>query len=293
MLGCGISVSPTIDEALRGEGNAASEQDAKPFWAEYISTLAKLNSRALLLPAGAVDQIRRISDEVTHFSRILHCPPLLRQLIEQYAGGPIKSMVRAREPMEFERPFLTVITRTQGLRRHTLRDTLMSLAGQSSHDFEIILAVHSGSQPAVDAIREMINEFPSSLRQQIRIISCRRPGRAAPLNDALDQAKGQYITVLDDDDIVLSHWVETFQTLASQSPDSLLRATCARQEFEIANAGGSSSHSRAVSWFSMDWAAAYDPVVHLHTNATPNMSMAFPAAVFLEDGLRFDESLRG
>jgi hypothetical protein len=291
ILLCGISVSPTIDAALRGNGNAASEQDAEPFWAEYISTLAKLNSRALLLPAGAVDQIRRVADEVTRFSRIILGPPLLRQLIEQYAADPIKGMVRAREPMPSERPFLTVITRTQGLRPHTLCDTLMSLAGQSSQDFEIILAVHSESQPAVEAIREMINEFPSSLRQQIRIISCRRPGRAAPLNDALDQAKGQYITVLDDDDFVLSHWVETFQTLASQSPGSLLRATCARQEFEIANPRGSPPHPRAVSWFSMYWPAADDPLFHLHTNATPNMSMAFPAAVFLEDGLRFDESL--
>jgi hypothetical protein len=291
ILLCGISVSPKIEVALSGKGNAASEQDTEPFWAEYISILAKLKSRALLLPAGAVDQIRRVADEVTRFSRIISGEPLLRQLIEQYAGGPIKGMVGARELVPSQRPFLTVITRTQGLRPHTMRDTLMSLAGQTSQDFEIIVVVHSESQPAVDAIREMINEFPSSLRHQIRIISCRRPGRAAPLNDALNQANGQYIAVLDDDDIVLSHWVETFQTLASQSPGSLLRATCARQEFEMANAGASLPHPRAVSWFSMDWPAAYDPLFHLHTNSTPNMSIAFPAAVFLENGLRFDESL--
>jgi hypothetical protein len=290
ILLCGISVSPTIEETLCVNGNAASEQDAEPFWFESISTLAKLNSRALLLPPGALDQIRRVRDEVTLLSRIISGPPLLRQFIEQYAGGPIEGMVQAR-PMLSERPFLTVITRTQGLRPHTLRDTLMSLAGQTSQDFEMILAVHSENQPAVDAIREMVNEFPSSLRQQVRIISCRRPGRAAPLNDALRHAKGEYITVLDDDDLVLSHWVETFQTLATQSPVSLLRATCARQQFETANADGSPPHPRAVSWFSMDWSAAYDPLVHFHTNATPNMSMAFPAAVFLEDGLRFDESL--
>jgi hypothetical protein len=41
----------------------------------------------------------------------------------------------------------------------------------------------------------------------------------------------------------------------------------------------------------MKWPAAYDAVAHLHTNYTPNMSVAFPAALFWEDGLCFDETM--
>src|SRR6516225_4005494 len=127
-------------------------------------------------------------------------------------------------PGKLAAPFLSVITRTQGRRSSMLRDTLMSLAGQACQDFEIILVVHSRDEEAAVATRTLINEFPETMRQRIRVITCERPGRSSPLNDALRHADGQYFAMLDDDDLVLAQWVEAFRQLASAYPGSVVRA---------------------------------------------------------------------
>jgi hypothetical protein len=155
----------------------------------------------------------------------------------------------------------------------------------------LILVVHSTRETIVDTVRTLVAEFPSSFRQRVSIIACDRAGRSAPLNDAIHHANGAYIAALDDDDIALGHWVESYRRLASESPGALLRTTCTRQEFALGAANDILPRWRAVSWFEMKWPAAYDAVVHLHANYTPNMSMAFPATLFREDGLCFDETM--
>jgi glycosyltransferase involved in cell wall biosynthesis len=194
-------------------------------------------------------------------------------------------------PGKLAAPFLSVITRTQGRRSSMLRDTLMSLAGQACQDFEIILVVHSRDEEAAVATRTLINEFPETMRQRIRVITCERPGRSSPLNDALRHADGQYFAMLDDDDLVLAQWVEAFRQLASAYPGSVVRAKCACQEVELSDAGDLGVHARATSWFSTPWPSDYDPIAHLAANFTPNMSVAFPMAVFRDHHLVFDETL--
>jgi glycosyltransferase involved in cell wall biosynthesis len=221
----------------------------------------------------------------------MSAPYILQKLLETYnttrEGDGAKSPQVPLKPA----PFLSIITRTRGSRNETLRDTLMSLAGQTCLDFELIIVVHSDSAPLVDSVRGLVAEFPSTMCEQTRIIVCSRPGRAAPLNDGVASSKGHYIAVLDDDDFVFAHYVETFSTLARQTPGALLRATCTRQDFDMTAAGSFPTHPRAISWFSMPWPATYDAILHVVENQTPFMSVAFPAEVFSADGLCFDESL--
>jgi GT2 family glycosyltransferase/2-polyprenyl-3-methyl-5-hydroxy-6-metoxy-1,4-benzoquinol methylase len=188
-------------------------------------------------------------------------------------------------------PFLTVVTRTQGQRPATLRDTIMSLAGQSDQDFELLIMVHSPDPELVAGMTAIADEFPPGLRSRIRLIPCSRQGRAAPLNDAVMAARGQYIVALDDDDFVFAHWIETFRGLSRDAPGTILRATCARQDFRMDHAEGGHARARALSWFEMPWPGEFEAVWHLYTNYTPFMSVAFPARLFHENGLRFDENL--
>ena len=188
-------------------------------------------------------------------------------------------------------PFLSVITRTRGLRIRTLRDVLMCLCGQSCQDYELIIVVHNGDEAALDAVHALVGEFPDRMRQRVSITACTRPGRAAPLNHGVDRAKGQYIAVLDDDDMVFDHWIETFRKLAGDFPGALVRARCCLQCFEISASGDLPPRPRATSWFTMPWSVSYDALRHLHINDTPIMSVAFPIEVFHKDGLRFDEGL--
>ena len=248
---------------------------------EFPASTAVLNHR---LPIGhfLLDFINRANPHA-----------IVNQFVRLYrvAAPQPQPLLETRDEAAAPGPFLSVITRTLGTRIHTLRDTLMSLAGQTCQDFELILVVHSTKETVLDTVRTLVAEFPSSFRQRVSVISCDRPGRSSPLNDGIRHAKGTYIVALDDDDIALGHWVESYRRLASESPGTLLRTTCTRQEFALGTADDVLPRWRAVSWFEMKWPAAYDAVAHLHTNYTPNMSVAFPAALFWEDGLCFDETM--
>jgi GT2 family glycosyltransferase len=219
--------------------------------------------------------------------------PLLRDFVISQAPDLVHNVGIPREPLADDRMFLSIITRTQGTRIRTLRDVLMCLAGQSCQDFELLIVVHNptASVQAEAEVKALVAEFPPAQRQRIRVLTCTRAGRSAPLNDAASEANGQYIAFLDDDDFVFGHWVETFRDLARETPGAMLRAVCARQDFELAPSDGSNRRPRATSWFRMDWPATYDAVAHLHANFTPFMSLAFPAEAFQRLAFRFDETL--
>jgi hypothetical protein len=220
------------------------------------------------------------------FARLLDDKPLLRELLEAYWPN----LAKGTPGFSPDGPFLSVIIRTQGTRPITLNDALMSLVHQTSQDFEIILVVHSQGVEVAAGVWEAVEEIRRILGNRIKLVTCNRIGRAAPLNDGVAQARGQYVTLLDDDDIALAHWVETFQKLAFQAPSgSLLRAACVRQDFAAAD--NLSAAPQALSEFKSDYPLSFNMLSHLSENSTPAMCVAYPVGVFQQDGLRFDEGL--
>ena len=301
---CGLSVSPAACiTALRTGCDSVRRicdlQRAK-------SLLGRLNSAPILLPSGSAERLEQLARDhaerleqlardncklrvwVLKLEQLVNERPILRSLIAAFCPSWMNEALELKE----DSPFLSVITRTQGQRLYTLRDTLMSLAGQTSQDFEIILVVHSDSEAVNQSVRATVGEFPEILCERISVVTCVRSGRCSPLNDGIELARGRYVAILDDDDIALGNWVETFQQLASEAPaGSLLRSTCTRQDFDITNTGDVPPVPRATSWYTMDWPSTYDPVDHIFTNYTPPMCVAYPIEVFRNDGLRFDENL--
>jgi glycosyltransferase involved in cell wall biosynthesis/2-polyprenyl-3-methyl-5-hydroxy-6-metoxy-1,4-benzoquinol methylase len=317
---CGLHVASPAGETQSG-GDARALVAIDLFDPDYISLLSKLNGRPLLLPSGSAEAINRLAkldadnrelirrlakldtdnreliqstekldNSFKEISNLLGARPALAMFLNTFLSK-LARLAGHRNLVQTDSPFLSVITRTRGIRPHTLRDTLMSLAGQSSQDFEMIIVIHNAAESVLDNIQQLACEFPPSFRDRVRVIACNRPGRSSPLNDAVQHASGAYIVALDDDDIVFAHWVETFKKLAAGSPGSLVRATCVKQDIASVCAGRMPSRPWAVSWFSVAWPRSYDAVAHLHANYTPNMSIAFPAEVFREDGLWFDETL--
>ncbi len=256
----------------------------------YLALLTKINANPLLLPPGSAERIERLS-ELARIGDLVATSPLLSRFVANYssqAAAPVPSAPSNSGPA----PFLSVIIRTQGanVRIATLREALLTLAGQTSQDFEVLLVVHGSDETRYSAVKDLVAEFPSELTERISILQCDRPGRASPINDAIGQARGDYVAVFDDDDLLFAHWVETFEKMATIAPGSMLRAVATRQDFKLVSSGGW-ERARAKSWFSMTWHSTYDAVEHLRSNYTPFMSMAFPAAAFRRLGLRFDESL--
>ena len=188
-------------------------------------------------------------------------------------------------------PFLTVVIRTQGRRTFQLRETLLSLGGQSDDDFDVLIVVHKADEAQEAAVRELVASFPESLSGKTHIVLCAAEGRAAPLNAALGQALGSYVAFLDDDDFVFGHWVETFHESTKENPGKIVRAACVRQHVSWRPDSPLGAHPSPSTWFEIPYPSRYDLLEHLYDNRTPFMSLAFPRSVFRDLGLRFDQSL--
>ncbi|WP_185995383.1 glycosyltransferase family 2 protein [Nocardioides campestrisoli] len=189
-----------------------------------------------------------------------------------------------------QRPFLSIVTRTQGLRPHTLEDVLTCLAAQTDRDFELLLMCHRAAPEAVAATRGVIAEFPAWLRERVRVLEVSRPGRSAPLNDGFQAARGRYLVMLDDDDTVLEHWVETFHRAESEAEGMLLRSVALLQPVRT-DPSTDEFLPRAVAPARREWPLRYEMIDHLRANYSPCMTIAFPRGIFHSLSLRFDETL--
>lgn len=189
-------------------------------------------------------------------------------------------------------PFLTVLTRTQGRRPVTLCDVMVALAAQSCDEFEWLIVGHRLDDAGRAMVLEMLEAAPFALRQRARLIEVERGNRTAPLNEGFAAALGSYVAILDDDDIPMGHWVETFRDLALEAPGQVLRAVAVKQQFDEVTVSGSAHMApRAVSGFVTEYPSRFDWLEHLRMNQTPPVALAFPLAAFIDLGIRFDETL--
>jgi hypothetical protein len=189
------------------------------------------------------------------------------------------------------RPFLSIVTRTQGMRPDTLRDVFLCLSGQSCIDFEHLIVGHRLSIETEALVRGLIAENPGWLRERIRFLKVDHGNRTAPLNAGFAAAAGRYIAVLDDDDLVLGHWVETFKSLAERHSGSILRSGAVYQKYGAAETEFCGSSPRATGEMLTLYPLHFDFFSHLQENRTPPVALAFPRAAFNDLGVTFDETL--
>lgn len=188
------------------------------------------------------------------------------------------------------RPFLSVVVRTQGTRM-TLFDTLTSLAAQHDRDIEVLLMVHSDDPDTLARIEDEVAAFEDGFCQRIAVRQVRGGGRSRPLNEALTSARGRYLAILDDDDIVTPDWVGTFRRLADRSPGRMVRAGCVVQRIVECGPHGTIDFS-VDSGFSADYPGHFDTLDAIRSNRSPPCSYAVPLDAVRVLGVAFDESLR-
>jgi len=217
----------------------------------------------------------------------------VNQLIRAYLPGPARPDTSLLVPREqAAKPFLSIVTRTQGRRPGTLRDVLLCLAAQSCQDFELIVIAHKVSVEQQLVIERLIEDQPAYMRYKTRLILLDRGGRTLPLNVGFEAARGRYTAILDDDDLVFSHWVEVFRDLADQDQaGKLLRAVTMEQDIESLNWSNGVSGFRVVGGLRKTYPSEFDLYTHLTQNYTPPMCYAIPSSVFHDLGVRFDETL--
>ncbi|MFK8024917.1 MAG: glycosyltransferase, partial [Ilumatobacter sp.] len=130
-----------------------------------------------------------------------------------------------------DQPFCSVVVRTQG-ERMSLVDTLTTLAGQTDCDIEVLLLVHHADGEVFAGIESLVDRFDPDFAGRVNLVHLTEGGRSAPLNAALDLARGRYLAVVDDDDVVTCDWIATFRALADQHPGAVLRSGCVVQSME-------------------------------------------------------------
>lgn len=97
-------------------------------------------------------------------------------------------------------PLVSVLIRTIG--RPVLRDALESCANQTYHNLEVVVI-----EDGPGSSRAVIDEFCDRLRIRYKATGA-RTGRARAGNVALQEARGEYLNFLDDDDVFFADHVE-------------------------------------------------------------------------------------
>lgn len=186
--------------------------------------------------------------------------------------------------------FLTVVMRTQGLRPRLLGEALASIGEQTDRDLEVIVVRHHTEASAAAAVGSAVAAAPEWLRERVTVLDLGSGARGAPLNLGFERAAGRYVVALDDDDLALPHWVETFRELHEHAPGRVLRTNALRQDVEAVEGDGGIAVREVVAPREA-WPREFHLLDHLLMNQTPNMTAAFPREVFHDLGERFDEDL--
>lgn len=223
----------------------------------------------------------------THFVRLFEPTwPLSRDT------GDVHTLAHRKAGDAGAAPFLSVLLRTQGERWEMLQESLLCLAAQTCDDFETLLLLHDATQDAAASLARVVEEFHPSFARRVRIIEVHGGGRARPLNVGALAARGQYLAMLDDDDLVFAHWVESFRTGAAQCPGHVVRTPVASQlvAHRPTHWDGGQGYE-VIERPRLFYALAFDHVDHLVDNRTPNNGYAVPRSLVVDLDQGWDESL--
>lgn len=212
------------------------------------------------------------------------------QLVRLCTPGPVEAVQPYVERVDEPRLFLSIVMRTQGKRSDTLAEVMTCLAGQSVADFEVLIVGHKLDVPHQIAVERIIEDLPVWLRDKTRLVRVDLGNRTRLLNVGFAAARGRYIVILDDDDTVFGHWVETFAALSTTAPGQILRTVSAVQTIRRVEYNYAVS-LRAESGLETPYPSQFDWFEHLRVNYSPGMTLAFPRGLFHHLNLSFDESL--
>ena len=227
--------------------------------------------------------LRHVRDDADEGSDVV-------QFVRAFIPGPSIEAAPPGDPIRKRETFLSVLTRTQGTRLDTLQETLLCLAAQECDDFEVLVLAHNVAPAKTEELQYLIDSLPVDAARRCRIVPVTGRGRCRPLNAGLKEALGTYVAVLDDDDLVLAHWVAAFKDLATHWPGRVLRARVAAQQVER---GYWPDREGYVPTRTIDtrYPAEFDLFDHLVENHSPPCGLAFPTSCFRDLGLGFDETL--
>lgn len=189
--------------------------------------------------------------------------------------------------------FLSILMRTQGTRIQEINEALLCLAAQTDTDFEILLMAHNVDPRALSELQCIIEDQPLWLQDKIRYIPVLGGTRTLPLNEGFRAARGRYLSIFDDDDIVFDTWVEEFHAAATQTNNlgKIIHSYTFTQKWKTGRAQASERWLCATSSPAATYCHPFNAAEELFLNHAPTLSLAFPVYVFQELGIEFQDDL--
>jgi len=216
--------------------------------------------RALSLPAAisAAEGYReiRVADLVTHS----------RSSLSRRLGGVFEHAER------HEGPLVSVVVRTKD-RPELLAESLASIATSAYRRVEVVLVNDGGRPPELP----LVYPFPV-----VVVEMGTNQGRAAAANAGVDAATGEYLSFLDDDDLMESEHLETLVGLVTAAGVRVAYTDAAVGVYELDPDGGWLEVERRLP-YSRD----FDPDLLLVDNYIPFNTLMIERVLFDEAG-RFD-----
>ena len=230
-----------------------------------------------------VEQTKKIEQGMQNRDKYLEAKGKYDRLlkhIEDFKQGKVNSQ-----------PLLTCIMRTQGQRREALEEILLCLSSQTCHDFEFILIPHKAGEDKLNQIEEMVSELPKWLQDVTRICPLNEGNRTTPLNYGFSIAKGLYAAIIDDDDLIMEDYVETFISGIKENYGTILHAYTVPQDWTIVKDKNNENNLRAIAEPLDIYCREFSIENEMTMNFCPLMGQCFPLYAFRELDIKFDESL--
>lgn len=215
----------------------------------------------------------------------------LAQFIKEENPQEIAGVEVVRPSMIEEPPFITIVTRTQGARLDELQETLLCISAQTDRDFEMCIVGHNVDDAQRTAILDVVDTQPAWLRDRVKFVTVDGGSRSRPLNAAFSLARTDYVTILDDDDVVFDNWVAAFHKTACEHFGTVVFSYVVTQEWEVAKRVSGERILRAVGSPVPAYCKNFDVFRQVSINSCPTMGLAFPRFVYEQGGQRFDETL--
>lgn len=184
-------------------------------------------------------------------------------------------------------PFLTILIRTQGKREDGLREALLCVFAQTFTSYEVIIVGHKADSSGKKIISEILEDQQEEFREKIRYVELDGGTRTAPLNLGFSLARGKYISVFDDDDILFENWAESFYKGYTEFEGQILHSYAFAQNWKKVENIGYRAESKPIA----DYCEKFNLVKQLTVNKCPLMTLAFPTEMFQKYGVTFNEDL--
>lgn len=213
-----------------------------------------------------------------------------REHLENERAGLYSSFIEEERAFAGERPFLSVVMRTQGRRPAELNAALRSLCEQTDQSFELILLGHKLSDGSKNSVLSIIESQPEDLRAKTRFFEVDFGNRTAPLNYGFAHARGSYIVSLDDDDLLFPDYVKALHKSDEEAGGRVIHSYGISQKWDK-DENGEPFPVPGDDGTDDRFCRDFDLMFQLYKNNCYFTTMAFPRYIFHDIKIWFDENL--